>query len=115
MSVSFEESKLENDIHKFTLSGTLDAAGAMTIEDEFRSRVTALGGQVIVDLLGVDYISSYGLRMLLVVARALDNLGGVLRLAGANQRVMQMIRVAGYDMMFPVYETIEEAIAAASG
>lgn len=114
MSVSFEEEELKDGIHRFALSGTLDAPAAMTFEDEFRSRVSAVGGQVVVDLVGVDYISSYGLRMLVVAAKTSNNVGGTLALAGANQNVMQMIKVAGYDVMFPVYKTVEEAIASFS-
>jgi anti-anti-sigma factor len=114
MSASFEEEKVKDGIFKFTLCGTLDAPGTMVIEDEFRSRVSAAGGRVIVDLLGVDYISSYGLRMLLVGARAVNNLDGMLSLAGANENVMQMIRVAGYETILPVYATVEEAVASLS-
>ena len=47
----------------------------------------------------------------LVTAKALHNAGGELHLAGANDNVMQIIRVAGYDTMFPVYNTIDDAIA----
>ncbi len=114
MNVSFEEETLKDGLHKLMVRGTLDAPGTMVIEDEVRSRVTELGGQVILDLANVDYISSYGLRMLLVAARTLNNLGGALSLAGANQNVMQMLKVAGYDTMLPVYETVEEAIVSLS-
>jgi anti-anti-sigma regulatory factor len=50
----------------------------------------------------------------MVAARASKNVGGTLSLAGANPRVLQMLRVAGYDLMFPVYDTVEEALAALS-
>jgi anti-anti-sigma factor len=93
MIASFEEEQLKDGVHKFMISSTLDAAAVMTIEDQFRSRVSAFGGHVIVDLLRVDYISSYGLRMLAMAATAVNNVGGTLSLAGANQKIMQTIKV----------------------
>jgi anti-anti-sigma regulatory factor len=48
--------------------------------------------------------------MLLVTAKALMNAGGQLHLAGANDSVMQVIQLAGYDTMFPVYGSVDEAL-----
>lgn len=110
MSVTIQEEAVKQGLHKIALTGTLDAPGTMTIEDNFRERLQGLGGRIIVDLSGVDYMSSYGLRMFLVAAKTLRSQGGELHLAAPNENVMQIIRVAGYDTMFPVYSTVEEAI-----
>lgn len=110
MTVQFQEETIQPGLHKVRVEGTLDAPGTMTIENPFRDNVLALGGAVVVDLGGVDYMSSYGLRMFLVTAKAMMNSGGTLHLAGANENVLQIIRIAGYDTMFPVYETVEEAL-----
>jgi anti-sigma B factor antagonist len=115
MQVTFTEEELENGLYKFSLEGTLDAPGTITIEDDFQQSLTQAGGQVIIDLAGVDYMSSYGLRMLLICAKALKNAGGELHLAGPTPNVMELIKLAGYDTMFPVYETVEEAILFLSG
>ncbi len=110
MSVNFSEEFLENGLRKLTLSGNLDAPGAMAIEEQFQASVLAQGGNVIVDLHGLEYMSSYGLRMLLLAAKSLHDKGGGLHLAGANAHVMDVIKMAGYDTMFPVYESTEDAI-----
>jgi len=110
MAVTLKEESLKPGLYKISLDGTLDAPGTMTIEDKFRDRILSVGGRVIVDLANVDYMSSYGLRMFLVTAKNLNNAGGELHLAAPNDNVMQIIKVAGYDSMFPVYETVDEAI-----
>ncbi len=110
MSVTIAEETLEGGLHKVSLAGTLDAPGTMSIEEDFKARLIAIGGRVLVDLSGVEYMSSYGLRMFLVSAKALHTAGGELCLAAPNRTVMQIIQMAGYDTMFPVYETIEEAL-----
>jgi anti-sigma B factor antagonist len=112
MSVTFTEEQLTDTIRKISLDGTLDAPSAMSIEDEFKAILMAKSSQVIVDLNNIDYMSSYGLRMLLVGAKTLNSKGGGLHLVAPNEHVMKVITVAGYDQMFPVYETLEDALQA---
>jgi anti-anti-sigma factor len=115
MGVNFNDEFLESGLRKVSLSGTLDAPGAMAVEQQFQDKVIAQGGHVIVDLSGVEYMSSYGLRMFLVTAKGLMEKGGGLHLAGAPAHVMEVIRMAGYDTMFPVYDSLEDAIIQLSG
>jgi anti-sigma B factor antagonist len=110
MAVNFYEETIRPGLHLISLDGTLDAPGTMQIEDVFRDHLLGLGGMMLVNMQGVDYMSSYGLRMLLVTAKALMNAGGQLHLAGANDSVMQVIHLAGYDTMFPVYASVDEAL-----
>jgi anti-anti-sigma factor len=115
MAVNFSEEALEKGLLKVSLAGTLDAPGAMGIEEQFQQRLRERGGDVIVDLSGLDYMSSYGLRMILTAAKGLHDHGGGLHLAAPTSHVREVIRVAGYDTMFPVYETVDEAIIFLTG
>jgi anti-anti-sigma factor len=56
-------------------------------------------------------MSSYGLRMLLIGAKALRESDGNFYLASPNEHVSRVISVAGYDTIFPVYHSVQEAIA----
>jgi anti-anti-sigma factor len=110
VTVSFTEEMLEGGLMKIALTGSLDAPGAMAIEDQFKERLKERGGNIILDMSGLDYMSSYGLRMILMSAKTLHDKGGGLYLAAPTSRVMEVIKVAGYDTMFPVYESVAEAI-----
>ena len=110
MDITYTEELLQDGLRKIALTGTLDAPAAMSIEDEFAQMLIEKGGQVIVDMAGVDYISSYGLRMLLLGAKDLRGVGGGLHLAAARPHVKDVIAMAGYDTMFPVYNSIDDAI-----
>lgn len=112
MAVQFDEEFMENGLLRISLSGSLDAPGAMGVEEQFQARLLEQGGNVIVDLKKLEYMSSYGLRMLLMAAKALHDKGGGLHLAAPNSHVMDVIRIAGYDTMFPVYETVDDAVVA---
>ncbi|NDJ53315.1 MAG: STAS domain-containing protein [Chloroflexi bacterium] len=109
--MDFTQEHLRPGVRRIQLIGTLDAPGAMSIEETFISALTAEGGQVIIDLTQTEYMSSYGLRMLLVGARELQDSGGNLHLAGASEAVMGVLQMAGYDTMFPVYDTVDSALA----
>jgi anti-anti-sigma factor len=115
MAVTFSEESLESGLLKMSLMGSLDAPGAMGIEEKFQARLKQQGGNVIIDLSHLDYMSSYGLRMFLMAAKGLHDSGGGLHLAAPNTHVMEVIKVAGYNTMFPVYETVDEAILFLTG
>jgi anti-anti-sigma factor len=110
MTVTFTEEKLDAGPWKVVFEGTLDAPGTMTVEREFQAWLDGRTGQVIVELSKVDYLSSYGLRMLLTAAKTMRQAGGGLHLAAPNEHVYQVIKMVGYDTLFPVYKTIEEAV-----
>jgi anti-sigma B factor antagonist len=115
MSVAFSEERLESDLLKMDLTGSLDAPGAMAIEEQFQERLKQEGGNVIIDLSGLEYMSSYGLRMILLSAKTLHDNGGGLHVAVPAGHVMDVIKMAGYDTMFPVYESVDEAILFLTG
>lgn len=115
MSTTCKQERLEDNLRKVMIHGKLDAPSTMAIEKELRTMLLEEPDQIIVDLSGVDYMSSYGLRLLLICAKALQDSKGGLHLAGANQRVMEIITMAGYDTLFPVYETVEDALLALTG
>jgi anti-anti-sigma factor len=98
-----------DDIRIIGLQGTLDAPNTMQIEEDFRAMLAEESRPVIIDLSGVDFVSSYGLRMLLTAAQRLQAFGG-LHLSGANEHVLRTIKVAGYNTMFPVFDTVEQAL-----
>lgn len=110
MTVLFSDELLDGGLMKIALSGSLDAPGAMAIEEQFKERLRERGGNVILDMSGLDYMSSYGLRMILMAAKTLHDKGGGLYLAAPTDRVLEVIKMAGYDTMFPVYETVADAV-----
>ena len=114
MTVTFAEEKLDADLWKVVFVGTLDAPGTMTVEREFETWLAGRAGQVIVELSKVDYMSSYGLRMLLSGAKAMRQAGGALHLAAPNENIYQVIKMVGYDTLFPVYKAVEEAVESVS-
>jgi len=97
-----------------TLGGRLDA---VTVPD-YEKRVHELidGGDTcfVIDFERLDYISSAGLRGLLVTARVLKAKGGQLRFANVQGGVRAVFDISGFGSMFQVDESVTAALAALS-
>jgi anti-anti-sigma factor len=109
MATTLERQDLLDDLYMFSVHGDLDAAGGLAVKDDFESYATQTPTRCIVDLSDVGYMSSYGLRVLLSVAKILQEGGGELHLAAPNERVMDVLTTSGYDTLFPVHQTLAEA------
>jgi anti-anti-sigma factor len=93
------------------VAGKLDTATA----DAFDTRLGALldGGDVrlVLDLAGVSYMSSMGLRSLGALAKTVKAKAGSLALAAVNPRVKEVLDIVAFTPLFLIAPTVEEAIA----
>ncbi len=88
-------------ITRITLVGMLDAKGASVVEVRF-SAVAASHPKVAVDLSGVGYLASIGIRMLVMAGKAAAGRGGKLALFGASEPVAKVIGASGLDLIVPL-------------
>jgi anti-sigma B factor antagonist len=112
MELTIEE--LENGVTKATLVGRLDIEGAQAVDMRFN----VLAGSkkaLVVDLSGVTFLASMGLRTLLVAGRAIAVKGGRMALAGPQENVMRVLTTSGADEVVAVTDTVAAAIAAVRG
>jgi anti-anti-sigma factor len=96
------------------LKGRLDAPGADSVGLRFTAAVSAEARPVLVDLCGVSFIASMGIRLLIATARALHLKGGRLVIFGAQEMVQGVLDDASLDQIIPIVATQDEAIAALS-
>lgn len=92
--------------------GDLDSVGVRMIEAQFSAVTADRSGHLIVDLSDVAFISSAGLAMLLVKGKMLNRSGGRLTIAGASKRVHEVLLMAGFEELFDIFASVEDAIAA---
>ena len=85
-------------------SWNLDVAGAQRLEEV----IEPLDGAVLVDLSGVAFVASSGLRVLLKHAQRLKSGDGALRLCGANDTVNDVFRMSGFDSIIEIYGECED-------
>jgi anti-anti-sigma factor len=98
-----------NDLRLVRLSGRIDAAAVAPVQKLVRQAAAAGAREVVVDLSDVTFISSSGLRVLLLLARELRKDGGDVRLCAARPQVAEVFHLTGFDRIFELFPTCEAA------
>ena len=95
------------------LSGRLDSASSPELERSLRDALA--GGRLVVDLSALDFISSAGLRVLLLAAKQLRAATppGRLVMAGVRGNVREVFEMSGFLTLFPVADSVDAAVAQA--
>jgi anti-anti-sigma factor len=94
----------------FQTLGKLDATSAPEAEKRIAELVNGGVRQIVMDLSGLDYISSAGLRFLLTSARRLQKAEGGLVVAAPSAQANQVIQMAGFSGLIPILDTVDAAI-----
>ncbi len=93
------------------VEGRIDGATAGDLESSMMAEVAETDKVVICDLGGVSYVSSAGLRAILVVAKQLSKQSVEFAICGLSGPVAEVFHISGFDRIFKVYEKREEALA----
>jgi len=88
--------------HTLEASGRIDAASAPLLDSQLAALCASGALDVVLDLTEVTYMSSSGMRVLLLALRRQQAAGGSLVLRGIPDRVMRVLQVAGFDRVFPI-------------
>ncbi|MFC4278992.1 STAS domain-containing protein [Achromobacter aloeverae] len=91
--------------------GQINSANAAAIEAELIALVDAGQRQAVLDLSRLNYLSSAGLRVILVLAKRLKQQDGALVLCGMSSQVREVFDVSGFLAILAVTDTREQAIA----
>ncbi|GMW03217.1 MAG: hypothetical protein AMXMBFR84_43520 [Candidatus Hydrogenedentota bacterium] len=97
-----------------TLSGRFDAGSASDAEQMFRSVLANSPSSLIVDMSGVDYISSGGLRILVMVSKTLAKSGGRIVLCGLTPFVAEVFQITNLASLYTILPNVTDALATLS-
>ncbi len=95
--------------------GRLDAVRAPALEQQLREYLAQGKIHLIVDLGATSYISSNGLRVLLVALKAAEHRRGSLRLCCLSPRLEEIFEMVGFDQVFQIYQDRTSAEQALGG
>lgn len=99
------------DLMRIAMTGRLDAGGASAIELPFTATITGSGKNVLLDLSGVTFLASLGLRVLLAAARVAQRRGRRLVIYGAGPQAQEVFETISMETLVPV--ATDEAAARA--
>src|SRR3954463_7128344 len=77
-------------------------------------RALASRQRIVIDLSGLEYVSSAGPRCFMLAARDARILGGRIVLAALRPVVAEIFQISRFDMVFELHPSVREALAAVS-
>ncbi len=111
MNIELEE---RNGVTVATLYGELDGRTAPQVQEKLLA-LPAPDGRALLDMSGVSYISSAGLRALLMLYRQMAAKDGRVALVGLAENIRDVMVVTGFLEFFDDYATLQEGLAAMTG
>lgn len=97
------------------VAGRIDSTTSPALEQELLPLLQPGDARVVLDLSGVQYVSSAGLRLVLMAAKRAKAAGGALAACGLPPSVRDVFTISGFDRIVPVLEAEAEAVAAVGG
>ncbi len=94
--------------------GRLDSGNVRSFESVVMDHVSSGERRVVVDFSRLDFISSAGMRVLLIAAKALKAGEGTFVLCSMKEHIEEVFKISGFSQIIPIKDSREAALAAAS-
>ena len=108
------KNKTYSDVLVLSPEGRIDHANS----EDFRKGLAPLvdlckkGGQrLVLDLAGVDYISSAGLRCFMLAEKQAKAQGGTIVVAAMQPVVQEIFEISRFTLVFETFATVRDALA----
>lgn len=101
----------EGAIKIIEIEGKLDSASAQDAEDKVRD-VLLPECRILLDMRSCSFVSSAGLRALLMVAKRIKTVGGAGVMCGVSLEIREVMEMTGFEDLFAMYDSMDDAIAA---
>ncbi len=100
---------LDNGIRLIKIIGNLDRIGTGEIETKFTGYCAGEAVRVIVDLSGVGFLASIGIRLLTLTAKSVARRNGKMALISPIPEVKTVLEITGIPEIIPLYSYLESA------
>lgn len=101
--------EIDGNVTRVVLVGALDLAGA----EQIGLKLSVLAGSrklLLIDMEGLTFLSSMGIRSLLSAAKTLARRGGKLILVKPSATVHKVLLTTGCDGLMPIASSLDEAL-----
>ncbi len=109
--MEISESK-QRDVVIVRVKGRLDASNSSVLESKLLALIDGGTQRLVVDCAPLEYISSAGLRVLLVAAKRIKNADGEIGLAALQDAIKEVFDIAGFSSIFGMHDSVDAAVAA---
>ena len=94
--------------------GHLDSAETESFERELMTAVETQEPRVVLDLDSLQFVSSSGLRVLLLAAKEIERKGGLLLLCALKPQIEVLLETAGFTRLLQIRTSRTEAVSEAA-
>ena len=110
--IEISVSGLDNDITLAEVMGRIDSMSANDFGAALIEQIDAGNIRLVLDLSGVDYMSSAGLREIVGALKKVKKADGSgdLRLAQPSERVREVLEMSGLDTIFQIFRSQDDAV-----
>lgn len=108
--MDIKELKRDGNTMTVNLEGRMDAMSAPDFSSQMDAWIEAGLEDFAIECSQLDYISSAGLRAILMVAKKLRGQGGNLRLAALQESVHTVFSISGFDKIIPIAKTLDDDV-----
>ena len=104
--------KIEGDVAVLSVTGNMmGGPDTMDLHEKVKSLSADGVKRVVIDLKGVKWMNSSGLRVLMACMTTLNNSGGKLKLSSVTEKVKSLLIITQLMRIFDTYESAERAVA----
>lgn len=94
------------------VAGRVDGSTSEALQQKLLELIEAGERRLVLDFTRLDYINSAGLRAVLIAAKRVNALGGKLAVAALHGMVREVLDMAGFSAILPIFEQTDAAVAA---
>jgi anti-anti-sigma factor len=103
------------DTFVVTAKGRLDSGASAVFAEKVGALITSANPKLLIDFAEVDFVTSAGLRALLVLVKKVKAAGGSFALCAVQEPVREVLDITGFTDMLRIHTARAEAIAAMGG
>ena len=92
--------------------GRVDGTNASEFQDAMKTEINETDKAVVLDLEDLTYISSAGLRVVLLIAKDLQRQGAKMAACSLSEPVKEVFVISGFDKIIPIHDSPSAAIGA---
>ncbi len=105
------QSNKEGNATVVSVTGRMDAITSPDFEKKIHELIDSGEIRFVVEMAGLDYISSAGLRGILAAAKILKGKGGEIRFANVGGTVREVFDISGFGSIFRMFDSVAGALA----
>lgn len=100
----------QDDTVVLGLVGEFDLSNLDLLRSTFLEAATPDASKIVIDLSATTFVDSMVLGTMIGLARRANGWGGWVRLVAPRANVRRVLHIAGLDIVFGMYDTVDQAV-----